>query len=272
MGIMRFRNCAGIGYARVDGAEATPLRAATLIEALNGADAEGSPVARASLKPLPALDPGGKILCVALNYVDHARESAQPVPETPLLFFKAAECVIGAEDPIDPPAIADQLDYEGEIAIVIGKRGRDIAKEDALDHVAGVAPFNDVSARNLFKVKAGDGVHLDWFSGKAIDRSTPMGPEVVPIAEVRHALEDGSMRVVTKVNGEVRQDAAISDMIFDIPTLISFVSSRVTLSPGDVIATGTPPGVGAGTGRFISSGDVVRVEITGLPVLESRVA
>ena len=272
MGILRYQNGAGVRYARVEGSEATPLRAATLIEALNDAEPDGPSVARASLTPLPALDPGGKILCVALNYVDHAKESAQPIPETPLLFFKAAECMIGADDPIDPPAIVDQLDYEGEIAIVIGKGGRDIAKENALDHIAGVAPFNDVSARNLFKVKAGGTVHLDWFSGKAIDRSTPMGPEVVPISEIRSMLKDRTMRVVTKVNGEVRQDAAISDMIFDIPTLVAFVSSRVTLSPGDVIATGTPPGVGAGTGRFISSGDVVRVEITGLPVLESRVA
>ena len=272
MGIVRYDRGQGAGYARVDGERATPLTAISLIEALNGAAPASEAVALSSLRLLPALDPGGKVLCVALNYVDHAKEAEQPIPETPLIFFKAPESMIGANDPIDPPAMITQLDYEGEMAVVIGKGGRDIAKADALDHIVGVAPFNDVSARDIFKVKAGSGVHLDWFSGKAIDRSTPMGPQVVPMSEMRGAIEAGTVRVVCKVNGEVRQDAPISDMIFDIPTLIAFISSRVTLSPGDVIATGTPPGVGAGTGRYISSGDVVRVEVTGLPPLESTVA
>lgn len=272
MGILRYQNQAGAAYALVEGDTATKLDAATLVDALALDCAKGETVDLKTLHPLPALDPGGKILCVALNYVDHAKEAEQPIPETPLLFFKAPECMIGADDPIDPPSMIKQLDYEGEMAIIIGKGGRDISKADALDHIAGVTPFNDVSARDIFKVKAGDTVHLDWFSAKSIDRSTPIGPEVVPMTQMRDAIEAGTVRVVTKVNGDVRQDAPFSDMIFDIPTLIAFISSRVTLSPGDVIATGTPPGVGAGTGQYISSGDVVRIEITGLPVLENTVA
>lgn len=220
---------------------------------------------------LPPIDCRAKILCVALNFVDHAKEANQPVPESPIIFLKAQEAMIAAGDVIEARQHITQLDYEGEIAVVIGKGGYSIPKDAAWDHVAGVTPFNDVSARNLFKVQAGDALHLDWFSGKCLERSTPIGPEITPVAAVLNDLKAKSTRVRTLVNGELRQDAPISDMIFDIPTLIAFASSRISLSPGDVIATGTPPGVGAGTGRFLNKGDTVQIEITGLPLLENRI-
>lgn len=249
------------------------VHAKSLVEALvSRAPANGSVHDHGSIKMLAPIEGRAKILCVALNYVDHAKEANQPVPASPIIFFKSHEAMISGDADITAPAIIQQLDYEGELALVIGKGGFNIAKEDVWDHIAGVTTFNDVSARDLFKVKAGDKEHLDWFSGKCLDSSTPMGPQVIPLADVIDSLKAKTARVRTLVNGEVRQDAVIHDMIFDIPTLVSFASSRVRLSPGDVIATGTPPGVGAGTGRYISSGDVVRIEITGLPVMINRVA
>ena len=221
---------------------------------------------------LPPVLPGAKVLCVALNYVDHAREDEQPVPETPILFFKAAEAMIAGGTPIRAPSAVTQLDYEGELAVVIGKTAFEIDKTQAWDHIAGVTTFNDISARNLFKVNAGEASHLDWFSGKCLNTSTPIGPEVFPVHTILDDLKAGTTRIRCLVNGEVRQDAPVSDMIFDIPTLIAFISSRITLNPGDIIATGTPPGVGAGTGRFLAKGDVVRVEVTGLPPMENEVA
>ena len=223
-------------------------------------------------KVLPPVAPGAKILCVALNYVDHAKEASQPVPETPILFFKTPDAMVAGGQPIQAPTAVTQLDYEGELAVVIGKTAFEIDKADAWDHIAGVTTFNDVSARNLFKVKAGEASHLDWFSGKCLNNSTPIGPEVLPLDAIREELMAGTTRIRCLVNGEVRQDAPVSDMIFDIPTLIAFISSRITLNPGDIIATGTPPGVGAGTGRFLNKGDVVRVEVTGLPPMENTVA
>ena len=272
MGLVRYRNEDEVVIGWQDARGVHPQPTHDLVTALRSERVESAtPLDPNDLEFAPAMDPNGKILCVALNYVDHAKEANQPVPDSPIIFFKSRETMIADGTPIFLPDHITQLDYEGELAIIIGKGGYKIAQEDAWDHIAGVAPFNDVSARNLFKVKAGDREHLDWFSGKCLERSTPIGPEVTPVSDILDDLKAGRMRVRTLVNGDVRQDAEMSDMIFDIPTLIAFASSRVSLSPGDVIATGTPPGVGAGTGRYISTGDVVRVEITGLPALENTV-
>jgi acylpyruvate hydrolase len=273
MGYVRYRNGEHVGIGWRDSRGVRPVAATSLAAAVAGLvqpSNDTAPVQGAKL--LPAVDHGAKVLCVALNYVDHAIEARQPIPESPIIFLKGAEAMIAAGDKISLPDHITQLDYEGELALLIGKEGYCIPEGSAWDHIAGVVPFNDVSARNLFKVKAGDKEHLDWFSGKCLDRSTPIGPEVVPLPDVREDLEAKRTRVRTLVNGEVRQDAQIASMIFDIPTLIAFASSRIRLSPGDVIATGTPPGVGAREGRFIDSGDIVRVEISGLPALENEVA
>jgi len=274
MAYARYRHGGRDLIGLTDGSTVAPVAAASLVEALSRRPAadEAARVPIGEVELLPAYDPPAKVLCVALNYVDHAKEAAQPVPATPIVFFKSAEAMIGAGARIQAPEVVRQLDYEGELAIVIGEGGFAIAREDAWRHVAGVTAFNDTSSRDLLKVKAGEAVHLDWFSAKCLERSTPVGPAVVPLAEMRDALEVRAVRVRTRVNGEVRQDAPIADMIFDIPTVVAFASSRVSLRPGDVIATGTPPGVGFATGRFLSPGDVVEVDVTGVPTLRNVVA
>ena len=254
---------------RVEGDNITLWSSTSLAEALTGkgqAIAATLPLASADI--LPSVDSGAKILCMALNYVNHAVEAKQPVPESPLLFFKSQEAMIAPTALISPPAIYSKLDYEGELAIMIGKEALAIAVDKAWDHVAGVAAFNDITARDLQDVKAGQRTHLDWFSAKSLDRSTPVG-RFVPVAHIADDLKARRTRVMTRVNGEERQNAPIADMVFDIPQIVAFVSTRVRLSPGDIIATGTPPGVGFGSGRFLKKGDVVEVEISGLPVLRS---
>jgi 2-keto-4-pentenoate hydratase/2-oxohepta-3-ene-1,7-dioic acid hydratase in catechol pathway len=250
-----------------------PWSSETLVQALNGdGRSAGAKLPLDRVHLLPTLDPGAKILCVALNYVDHAKEAKQPLPETPILFFKSHEAMIAAGAPIAPPRIVKQLDYEGEIAIVIGRPTFEVSAADAWSHIAGIVPFNDGSSRDLLSVKAGERVHLDWFSAKCIDQSTPIGPAVAQTADLLADLQANRTRVVTRVNGEERQNASIADMIFGISEIVAFASSRVRLSPGDVIATGTPPGVGFATGRYLGSGDVVEISVSGLPVLRNRVA
>ncbi len=274
MSFVRYENNSGPAVGYVADGRLYPVPSASLTEALMGPNptvsGDGQPIGDVTL--LPALDPEAKILCVALNYVNHAKEANQGIPETPIIFFKSQEAMIAAEADIVTPPIVTKLDYEGELAIIIGKPGYDIAKDDVWDHIAGVTCFNDISARNLLMVKAGEKTHIDWFSGKSIGASTPMGPEVVPTAEIIDALKAKTIHVTTKVNGEMRQDASIDDMIFDIPTIVAFASSRVELRAGDVIATGTPPGVGLADGRYLARGDVVEVGVTGLLSLKNTVA
>lgn len=248
-----------------------PLNCSTLVDALMGQGAAirpALPLAEAQL--LPGLDERAKVLCVALNYLDHAKEARQPVPSSPIVFFKSQEAMISPDAPITPPRSVQQRDYEGELAIIIGKEAYEVSETQAWEHVAGVAAFNDTSSRDLLNVKAGDKVHLDWFSAKCLDRSTPIGP-AVPLHEVAADLQARRTRVSTRVNGELRQDAPIADMIFDIPRLIAFASSRVRLSPGDVITTGTPPGVGFAGARYLKPRDVVEVSVNGLPGLRNVV-
>ena len=244
----------------------------TLHAALRGeGQATGKTVSLADTPLLPNVDPGAKILCMALNYVNHAVEAKQPLPEAPLLFFKSQEAMLAATDPIKTPALTQKLDYEGELMVTIGKDAWNIAADDAWPYIAGVAAFNDTTARDLQNVKAGQQVHLDWFSAKSLDRTTPIGP-VVPVGAIIDDLKARRTRVITRVNGEERQNAPIADMLFDIPTIVSHISRRVRLSAGDVIATGTPPGVGFASNRFLKPGDKVEIEASGLPVLSSIIA
>lgn len=272
MEIVRFSHQGKVAVGQRKNGHLFPLDSPSLADALTGGGkSAGAPIPTTDVELLPALDANAKILCVALNYVNHAVEAKQPIPELPILFFKSQEAMIAAEAPITAPAVVTQLDYEGEIAVVIGKEAYNVSEADAWDHIAGLAPFNDVSSRDLLNVKAGEKVHLDWFSAKCLNSSTPMGPGVVQTADIIDDLKAGRTRVTTRVNGEVRQSAEIRDMIFDIPKIVAFASSRVKLSPGDVIATGTPPGVGFATGQFLKRGDVVEVEVTGLPLLRNVV-
>ena len=232
------------------------------------------PLAGAKVEaPFPR--PVRNVFCVGKNYHEHAKEFAgsgfdasgkEVVPEAPVVFTKPPSAVIGTGQPI--PAHLDptnSVDYEGELAVVIGKGGRGIRKADALSHVFGYTIVNDVTARTL------QHRHRQWVLGKGIDGFCPMGPTILTADEVP---DPTTLRLRTFVNGEKRQDATVADLIFDIPTLIEAISAGITLEPGDVIATGTPVGVGIGFSppRFLKKGDVVRVEVDGIGALENPVA
>lgn len=212
------------------------------------------------------------IICVGKNYGDHIKEmdaalptiSAPSVPAAPIIFTKAPGSVIGPEDPLVYPAgVSNQVDYEGELGVIIGKGGRFIAAADAMDSVFGFTIVNDVSARDLQKR------HQQWFLAKSIDGFCPLGPWVVPAAD----LDPSSLRVRTFVNEELRQDGNTEDMITSIPRLIEVISACVCLQPGDIIATGTPAGVGAGFSppKFLQPGDTVRVVIEGVGALSTKI-
>jgi len=220
--------------------------------------------------------PRRNIFCVGKNYTEHAAEFSKSgfdhsakqgelAPEAPVLFTKPYTTVIGPDDAIPSHAeVSRQVDYEAELVVVIGKRGRGISKADAARHVFGYTIANDVTARDLQKL------HRQWFLGKSLDGFCPMGPYLVTADEV----EGANLDVKCWVNGELRQNANTADLIFDIPTLIETISAGIELLPGDLISTGTPAGVGIGftPPRFLRAGDVVRIEISGLGVLENPVA
>lgn len=215
------------------------------------------------LAPIPR--PARNIFCVGKNYHEHAHEfhssgfdasaGATAVPDVPIIFTKPPSTVIGPGTPI--PAHLDptsSVDYEGELTVVIGKGGRGIPRSRAFEHVYGYTIINDVTARTL------QHRHKQWFLGKSIDGFCPMGPVLLTADEVPDV---GAMHLVTRVNGEVRQDAKVANLIFDIPTLIETISAGITLEPGDLIATGTPSGVGIGfkPPKYLKKGDVVSITI-----------
>jgi 2-keto-4-pentenoate hydratase/2-oxohepta-3-ene-1,7-dioic acid hydratase in catechol pathway len=219
--------------------------------------------------PLPL--PRRNIFCVGRNYHAHAKELSASVfkdnnanPESwPIVFTKVPECVVGPHDDVRlPVGVSEQIDYESELAVVIGKGGRNIARAGAMGHVFGYTIVNDVTARDV-QMR-----HQQWDLGKSFDTFCPMGPWIVTADE----LDGTRTRVRGWVNGELRQDGQTTDLIFDIPTLIETCSRGITLYPGDVIATGTPAGVGMGMTppRYLKGGDVVRVEIDGLGAIENR--
>jgi acylpyruvate hydrolase len=210
----------------------------------------------------PVLDPQ-KIICLGLNYRDHAAETGQELPTAPLWFAKFANSLIGDGQAIVLPAAhPEYVDYEAELAVVIGRTAHRVSAELALSHVAGAMCFNDVSARDL---------QLQnplWTSGKAIDGFAPCGPALVTLDEVGDLSDLG---VRTRVNGELLQDGNTSELIFGVAEAIAWLSRTMTLLPGDIIATGTPAGVGVARGRFLRDGDVVEVEIDGLGALRNPV-
>jgi 2-keto-4-pentenoate hydratase/2-oxohepta-3-ene-1,7-dioic acid hydratase in catechol pathway len=230
-----------------------------------------STVPLASLKLAPPFPrPQRNIICVGKNYADHARELAGSVFKDdatlahPMVFTKVPETVVGPGDPIViDPVVSTAIDYEGELAVVIGQGGRNIAKAEALQHVGGYTIVNDVTARDLQQR------HGQWFLGKSQDGFCPMGPWVV----TPDAIDLSNTGLRTYVNGELRQNANTRDLIFDVPTLIAVISQGITLKPGDIIATGTPAGVGMGFDppRWLKAGDVVRIEIDGIGALENPV-
>jgi acylpyruvate hydrolase len=219
------------------------------------------PVADLTFRPVvPA---PGKIICVGLNYVAHAEEAGRDLPDYPVLFTKFASSLAGPFDAIPCPPESAEIDYEGELAIVIGERARRVSRATALEVVAGCAVANDVTMRDYQ-----NRTH-QWLQGKAWDRSTPVGPQLVTLDEVGSLAQ---LTLRTTVNGEIVQDASTGLMIFDVPTIVSVISEFTTLEPGDLILTGTPSGVGfrRQPPLLLAPGDVVAVEIDRVGRIENR--
>jgi 2,4-didehydro-3-deoxy-L-rhamnonate hydrolase len=210
----------------------------------------GSPIARPS-----------KIICIGLNYRKHAEEAGMAVPEVPIIFMKATSSLCGPFDPIYIPRNSVQTDWEVELAVVIGKRAKYVSAEDAYDYIAGYCLHNDVSERD-FQLRHGG----QWVKGKSADHFAPLGPVMATKSEI---LDPHNLRLWLKLNGKMLQDSNTSDLIFDIPTIVSHLSQYMTLLPGDVISTGTPAGVGMGLKPrplYLEHGDIVELGIDGLGI------
>jgi 2-keto-4-pentenoate hydratase/2-oxohepta-3-ene-1,7-dioic acid hydratase in catechol pathway len=224
---------------------------------------EAVPLSRARLlAPIPR--PRKNIMCMGRNYAAHARETGSAPPEVPVFFTKPPTAVVGPDAPVTHHAATQQLDYEVELVAVIGRRGRNLTPEKALDYVFGYTVMNDVTARDL------QDRHGQWFKGKSLDTFAPLGPWIVH----RSLIPDPQrLRLSMRVNGEVRQNSTTADMIFSVAQLISVLSAGMTLEPGDLLATGTPEGVAKGmkSPQWLRPGDVMEAEVEGIGVLRNRV-
>jgi len=213
----------------------------------------------------PVTDPE-KVVCVGLNYRDHAEEGGNEIPETPVLFSKFPTCVAGPDDTISwDPDLTEKVDYEAELVAVIGREARRVSEDEAMDYVAGFLPGNDVSARDL---QHGDG---QWVRGKSLDGFAPVGPELVTTDEVA---DPHDLDIYAEVNGERLQDSSTSNLIFGVGELVSFASQAFTLKPGDLLFTGTPPGVGVYREPpvLLGDGDTVTIGVEGLGELSNDCA
>jgi 2-keto-4-pentenoate hydratase/2-oxohepta-3-ene-1,7-dioic acid hydratase in catechol pathway len=211
----------------------------------------------------PVTDPA-KVLCIGLNYKDHVAETGRAFPEYPDVFAKFASTMVGPDDEIGGARVSDNLDFEGEVAVVIGRRASEVSEEDALNYVAALAPLNDVTARDL-QYRG-----TQWLAGKAVDGSTPWGPALVTLDEVG---DPQTLDLVTRVNGIEVQRSNTQYQIFSIARVVSYLSSFLILQPGDVIATGTPQGIGAKRNPpvWLEPGDTVEIEIDKVGLLRNRV-
>jgi 2-keto-4-pentenoate hydratase/2-oxohepta-3-ene-1,7-dioic acid hydratase in catechol pathway len=225
----------------------------------------GAPINPDEVQWLPPLPNPPKIVCVGLNYADHSAESGFAVPSYPTVFGRFASSLVGHGAPIIRPRVSDQLDYEGEVVAVIGRGGRHIPKAHALDHVVAYSIFNDASIRD-YQTKA-----PQWTVGKNFDGTGAFGPFLVTADELPPGAR--GLRLSTRLNGQVVQDASTDDLIFDIATLISVLSEAITWEPGDVIVTGTPSGVGLARRPqlWMKPGDVCEVEVEGIGVLRNPI-
>jgi 2-keto-4-pentenoate hydratase/2-oxohepta-3-ene-1,7-dioic acid hydratase in catechol pathway len=254
------------GFGRVEDGTVVPM-GPSLVDWLafgTQGTATGAPRPLAEVRLLAPVPRPGKILCVGLNYRDHAKETGQAIPAEPVLFSKFANSVVGPGADVVVPPEAEEVDYEAELAVVIGRRASAVPAGDALGHVAGYACANDVSARSLqFRSS-------QWLLGKAIDTFLPLGPWLVTADEVP---DPQALGIRCLVNDELRQDSNTGQMVFGVAELIAYASRTITLEPGDLLVTGTPSGVGmaADPPRFLRPGDRVRVEIDGLGQLDNTV-
>lgn len=215
---------------------------------------------------LPCIPAPEKIICIGLNYVDHAKETGSPIPPEPVVFCKFPTTLRGHGDPIVLPTASDQVDYEAELVVVIGKEAKLVEESEAMSYVAGYTCGHDVSARDWQKHKPGG----QWLCGKSFDSFAPIGPHFVSASEIA---DPHQLRIRLRLNGKTMQDSNTCQLIFNVPQLVSYLSQVCTLKPGDLIFTGTPPGVGMARDPrvFLKPGDTVEVEIEGIGVLQNPV-
>jgi 2-keto-4-pentenoate hydratase/2-oxohepta-3-ene-1,7-dioic acid hydratase in catechol pathway len=222
-------------------------------------NAAAAPTVNASVRLGPCIARPSKIVCVGLNYTDHAKESGMPIPAEPILFFKSTTSVVGPNDDLVIPRDSKKTDWEVELAIIVGKKAQYVSEADAMQHVAGYALHNDYSEREWQLERGGQ-----WVKGKSCDTFAPLGPFLATADEIP---DPHNLPLWLKVNGVTRQNSSTEQMIFGVPKLVSYISQFMTLLPGDVISTGTPPGVGLGLKPepvFLKPGDVVELGIAGL--------
>ena len=234
------------------------------MEAARAAVGEGARIALADVKLEAPIARPPKFLAVGLNYADHVAESGMETPEHPTIFNKQSTCVTGPTDPVHVPKASHVLDYEGELGIVIGRRGRHVSRDDAADYIAGYVVVDDVTVRDWqFRTPT-------WTMGKSFDTHGPIGPWIVTTDEIR---DPHQLDLRTFVNGELRQESNTKQLIFDCFFLVEYFSTAFTLEPGDIIATGTPGGVGIlnKPPQILKAGDVVRVEIEGIGEIENPI-
>ena len=228
------------------------------LAAIRAADVSALPVVPADTRLGPCVGGTGKFICIGLNYADHAAESGMAVPPEPVIFMKATSAICGPYDPIIIPRGSEKTDWEVELAVIIGTRAKYVSEADALAHVAGFAITNDVSERAFQTERAGQ-----WTKGKSCDNFGQIGPWLVTRDEVA---DPQNLPMWLKVNGQTMQDGSTRTMVYGVAHLVSYLSQFMTLHPGDVISTGTPPGVGMGQKppRYLKAGDVVELGIEGL--------
>lgn len=252
------------GFGRVEGDLVVPMGPDLVAYLETGEAREGEPIPLDRVRLRAPVPRPGKVIGIGLNYRDHALESGQPIPEAPILFAKFANSVIGPGEPIRIPPETTQADYEAELGVVIGRRARRVPASRALEHVAGYTCVNDVSARDLQFLSS------QWMAGKAIDTFLPCGPWLVTPEEIP---DPQDLAISLRLNGETMQASRTSQMVFGVAELIAWISRTTTLEPGDLIATGTPPGVGFARTPpvWLADGDVVTVEIERIGALTNPV-
>ncbi len=270
----RFAVATPEGYvdaALVDSALPTSLKQLlaggdSLLAAAEKAASEGPVIPIEQVQLLPPIPDPQKIICVGLNYADHARETGATIPSEPLIFNKFPTALRASGQPIELPPVSDRVDYEAELVVVIGRKARNVAEADALDYVGGYTCGHDVSARDWQKGKPGG----QWLLGKSFDSFAPCGPELVTPDEIG---DPGNLRIQLRLNGRTMQDSSTSQLIFSIAKLVAYISQVCTLLPGDLIYTGTPPGVGVARDPqvFLQPGDITEVEIEGIGILQNPV-
>ena len=231
-------------------------------EVSNFIDSNPEVIPLSEIEFLPVIERPGKVLAVGLNYKDHAKETGMDLPEVPMIVTKQSTSVLGHQGEIHKPKVSDAVDYEGEMAFVIGKKCRHVSKEEALDVIAGVTICNDVSVRDWQIASP------TFTMGKSFDTHCPIGPYIATMDEIS---DIHNLKIKTYVNDELRQDSCTDQLIFDCFDLIEHITKAFTLEPGDIIATGTSSGVGVVLGKYLVPNDVVRIELENVGILENKV-